>query len=410
MSWGIFGTESAERINWPRLREERKERALDAIKKANIGAFLAFYEENIRYITGVRGMPWTRDKPGLRYAVLYADGEVTLYEQGDIRYHTRKNSPWLKEVLYSYATWIKGASGPAAYSQAEKFARDIKEKMKLHGVGDLPLATDFIDFPLLRAFQKVGIEVVDGLGIIHEARAVKTSDEIEALKVAAAIADSMHYEVAKILRPGITENKVVAHLMQYAYSVPNVDHIETIIVSCGPHSWPNYRNFTDRMIEYGDLCVIDVVIAWNGYHTCHYRTYSVGKNPTQEQKDYYKLAYDWLYNAIKAVKPGITTKDIASRWPSAMEVWGYKEEEEAAANLWGHGLGLSHYDLPLVSRISSIDYPTTIKQNMFFAMETQHGKMFQWGVRIEEELLVTEDGAMVITKFPSDEIIVTPWD
>jgi len=282
--------------------------------------------------------------------------------------------------------------------------------MKLHGVGDLPLATDFIDFPLLRAFQKVGIEVVDGLGIIHEARAVKTSDEIEALKVAAAIADSMHYEVAKILRPGITENKVVAHLMQYAYSVPNVDHIETIIVSCGPHSWPNYRNFTDRMIEYGDLCVIDVVIAWNGYHTCHYRTYSVGKNPTQEQKDYYKLAYDWLYNAIKAVKPGITTKDIASRWPSAMEVWGYKEEEEAAANLWGHGLGLSHYDLPLVSRISSIDYPTTIKQNMFFAMETQHGKMFQWGVRIEEELLVTEDGAMVITKFPSDEIIVTPWD
>jgi len=410
MSWGLFGTEAAERINWTRLREERKKRAVQAVKDAKVGAFLAMYEENIRYITGTRGMPWTRDKPGLRYALLYADGDVTLYEQGDIRYHTMRNAPWLKDVWYSYGIWIKGASGPAAYAQAEKFARDIKDRMKAHGVADLPLATDFIDFPMLKAFQKVGIEVVDGLGIIHRARAIKTSDEIEALKVAASIADSIHYEAARILRPGLTENRVMAHLMQYAYSIPNVDHVETIIVSCGPHSWPNYRNFTDRMIEYGDLCVIDVVIAWNGYHTCHYRTYSVGRNPTPEQKDYYKLAYDWLYDAIKTVRPGVTTRDIAMRWPSAAEVWGYKEEEEAAANLWGHGLGLSHYDLPLVSRISSLDYPMEIEKNMFFAMETQHGKKFQWGVRIEEELAVTDGGVEVVTKFPAEEIIVTPWD
>ncbi|HWQ17680.1 MAG TPA: Xaa-Pro peptidase family protein [Sulfolobales archaeon] len=408
MSWGLFGTESAARINWDRMRRERKERALKAIRDAKLGAFLAMYEENIRYITGVRGQPWTRDKPGLRYALLTSDGFAILYEQGDIWKHSHRNAPWLDKVKYSYGVWIKGASGPATQEQAEKFANDIKKEMKEHGVADMPLGTDFIDFNMLRAFEKVGIEVVDGLGVIHEARAVKTQDEIEAERMVAILADAIHYEATKVLRPGVSENGVMAHLYKVAYSIPNVDHVETIIVSSGPHSWPNYRNFTDRIIEYGDLVVIDVVIAWNGYHSCHYRTYSIGRQPTKEQKDVYYMALDWLNSAIKAVRPGVTTRDIAEKFPSAMEVWGYREEEEAAANLWGHGLGLSHYDLPLVSRITSLKYPYPIKENMVFALETQHGKEFEWGVRIERMLRVTSSGVEMLDKFPVDEIITVP--
>lgn len=408
MSFGIVGTESEERINWERLRKIRQERLLNNIKQAGYGAFLAFYEENIRYMTGTRGPPWTRSKPGLRYGLMTADGDVVLYEQGDNRYHAMRNNPWIKRenIKYSYAIWIKGASGEASRHQALKFATDLKRQLKEHGVADLPLATDFIDFNMLYAFKEVGIEVVDGLGAIHEARVTKSRDELEAIRMAAHIADNIHYEATKILRPGISENEVMAHLINYAYSVRGVDHVETIIVSSGPNSWPNNRSFTDRIIGYGDLVLIDVVIAWNGYHTCVYRTYSIGRQPTQEQKDYYKLSLDWLYSAIKTVRPGVTTKDIAEKWPSASEVWGYQEEEEAAANLWGHGLGLSHYDLPLVSRINSLDYPYPIKEGMAFALETQHGKMFKWGVRIEEMLIVDETGSEVITKYPVEEIIV----
>ncbi|MDW8034648.1 MAG: Xaa-Pro peptidase family protein [Nitrososphaerota archaeon] len=410
MSFGIVGTESEERINWERLRNYRQERALRKIKENGFGAFLAFYEENIRYITGTRGPPWTRDKPGLRYAMMMADGDILLYEQGDNRYHALRNNPWIKRenIRYSYATWIKGASGPAASQQALKFAEDIKNEMKKHKVVDLPLATDFIDYEMLAAFNKVGLKVVNGLGAIHNARAIKSKDEIEAERIAAAIGDAIHYEATKILRPGISENEVMAHLFDYAYSIKGVDYIETIIVSSGPNTWPNNRNFTDRMIDYGDLVFIDVVIAWNGYHTCYYRTYSIGRQPTTEQKDYYKLTLDWLYSAINVVRPGITTREIAEKFPSAKEVWGYEEEEEAAANLWGHGLGLSHYDLPLVSRINSLEYPYPIEEGMVFALETQHGKMFKWGIRIEEMLVVTETGHEILTKFPVDEITKVP--
>lgn len=406
MSWGTVGTESEERINWDRLRTYRQKRALDSIKENGFGAFLALYEENIRYTTGTRGPPWTRDKPGLRYGLTLSDGDVLLYEQGDNKYHAERNNPWIRKenIRYSYGTWIKGASGEASRHQALKFANDIKSEMKKHGVPSLPLATDFIDFNLLWAFKEAGVELVDGSSAIHGARAVKNRDEVEAEKVAALVADNIHYEATRILRPGISENEVMAHLIDYAYSVKGIDFVETIIVSSGPNTWPNNRNFTDRIIGYGDFVFIDVVIAWNGYHTCYYRTYSIGKQPDTEQKDYYKLALDWLYAGINAVRPGITTKDIAEKFPTAKEAWGYKEEEEAAANLWGHGQGLSHYDLPLVSRINSIDYPFPIKEGMVFALETQHGKMFKWGVRIEEMVVVTSSGHEVITKFPVDEI------
>lgn len=407
MSFGTVGTESEERINWSRMRAERQQKALTEIQKSGLAGVLTFYEENIRYITGTRGPPWTRDKPGLRYGMMLQNGDVYLYEQGDNKYHAYRNNPWIKRenVRYSYATWIKGVAGPASLAQARKMVADIKNELKAAKLADLPLGLDFIDFNLVKAFQEAGIQITDGMSPLLEARAVKTIDEIEAERVAIAIADTIHYEATKVLRPGVTENRVMAHLFDYAYSFPGVDFVETIIVSSGPNTWPNTRSFSDRMIKYGDLVIIDVVIAWNGYHTCYYRTYCVGKNPTREQNDYYQAALDWLYAAINTVKPGVTTADVAAKFPSAQEIWGYKEEEEAAANLWGHGQGLSHYDLPLVSRISSLEYPYPIKEKMVFALETQHGKMYDWGVRIEEMLVVTSTGHEVLTKFPVEEII-----
>ena len=407
MSFGIVGTDVMERVNWTRLRKEKKEKALNSIKKAGLGAVLMMYEENIRYVTSTHGPEWTKTIPGLRCALLLADGETVVYEQGDNRYQTMRHSPWIKKenVRYAYP-WTKGAAGPANEYQAKRLIESVKKYMAEHGVADLPLGVDFADLNMLKAFKDLNVEWTDGLMPLLEARAVKTSDEIEALRIAAAIADGMHYEASRILKPGIKENEVVAHLMKYAFSVPGMEHVENIIVCSGPNAWPNWRTFTDRIIRYRDLVIIDVVITWNGYFTCHYRTYCVGGQPTKEQKEAYKQAYDWLYDAIKTIKPGITTADIASKWPSAKEIWGYEEEDEAAANLWGHGLGLSHYDLPVVSRIFSLKYPYPIKKDMVFALETQQGKMFEWGTRIEEEILVTDSGYELLTLFPSEEITV----
>jgi Xaa-Pro dipeptidase len=240
-----------------------------------------------------------------------------------------------------------------------------------------------------------------------EARAVKNEDEQEIARIIGAIGDAAHWETMKFLRPGVTENQVTAHIMQFLYAIPGMEDVEDVIVSSGPNTWPNWRNFSDRIVQPGDIVFMDLAaLTWNGYKSCYYRTYCVGKEPNQEQKDYYARALEWLYDSIDAVKAGTTTREIASKWPSAKEAWGYQEEDQAAANLWGHGLGLAQYDPPVISRIWSLEHPVEIKPGMIFALETQHGKVHQWGVRIEEMLIVHPDRIEITSNFPVKQITV----
>src|SRR4030067_767041 len=103
------------------------------------------------------------------------------------------------------------------------------------------------------------------------------------------------------------------------------------------------RTWTSRRPG-GSVFMALAALTWNGYKSCYYRTYCVGKKPSQEQKDYYATALKWLYDSINAVRPGATSRDIALKWPSATEAWGHEEEDQAAGNRWGHGLGLAQYD------------------------------------------------------------------
>src|SRR3989304_1163119 len=217
------------------------------------------------------------------------------------------------------------------------------------------------------------------------------------LRYALLCGDAAHWETMRFLKPGLTENQVTAHIMHYLYNIPGIEDVEDVIVSSGPNTWPNWRNFSDRIIKPGEIVFMDLAaLTWNGYKSCYYRTYCVGKQPSQEQKDYYATALKWLYDSINAVRPGATTRDIALKWPSAKEAWGYEEEDQAAANLWGHGLGLAQYDQPVISRIWSLDHPLAIKPGMVFALETQHGKKYEWGGRVARPTPVARAGGALV--------------
>jgi Xaa-Pro dipeptidase len=408
VSFGTVGTDWQERIDWPRLRTYRIERARERMKAAGLGAVLCMYDENIRYVTATLTPGWCRLKPGLRYALLAGDSPPILFEQGDIGFQIERHCPWIprENIHYSYA-WVKGAAGPASRQQVRKFTASIRDELRKAGVSDLPLGVDFIDVNMLAEFHEQGLRWADGMTPLMEARAIKNSDEQEVMRVVAAICDAAHVELTRFVRPGLTENQVTAHIMGFLYGFPGIEDVEDVIVSSGPNTWPNWRTFSDRIIRPGDILFMDMAaVTWNGYKSCMYRTYCIGGKPNQEQKDVYAQALEWLNASIDAVKPGATTRDIASRWPSASEVWGYAEEDQAAANLWGHGLGLAQYDMPVVSRIYSLDHPIEIQEGMSFALETQHGKMLEWGVRLEQMLLVTPRGTEVTTRFPIDEITI----
>ena len=403
-----FGVDWEDRIDYARMRRERLEKARQVFEKKDIGALLCLDAPNVRYITSSKPANWTNSKPGLRYALLFRDAKPILYEQGDIKYTTRRLCPWLgdENVRHSYA-WIKGAASGGVKQQVEKFTVDIMAEMEAHGVANECLAIDAIDHNIVSCFAEHKINWTDGMQPMFEVRAVKTKDEIACLREAAAICDGAMQQISEWLKPGVRENEISAWTRKYLFEHPGIEDLEDVICSSGPFTWPNIRTFSDRIIRPGDLVFVDLAgVSFMGYRTCYYRTFCAGGEPTKKQQNAYKEALKWLYDAINAIKPGATTADVAAKWPSAQEAWNYEEEEEAAANLWGHGLGLSQYDIPMFSRIYSLEYPVTLEPNMFFALETQQGKMFDWGVRIEEEVVVTEDGREVVTKFPVEGITV----
>ncbi len=407
-NFGITGLDWQQRINWDRLRTYRLERAREMMKKHGFGAMLCMYDENVRYITGTLTPGWNRLKPGLRYAILCGDGDPVLFEQGDIGAQVERHTPWIppENIRYSYA-WIKGAAGPASKQQVTKFTDAIKEEMARHGVAGEKLGVDFIDINMMKHFEEEGLSWDDGMSPMMAARAVKHEDEQNCSRIVGAIGDAAHWATMKFLEPGVTENQVTAHIMKFLYDIPGMEDVEDVIVSSGPNTWPNWRNFSDRIIQPGDITFMDLAaLTWNGYKSCYYRTYCVGREPTQKMKDIYAEALDWLYASMEAVKVGATTRDIALKWPSAKETWGYEEEDQAAANLWGHGLGLAQYDPPVISRIWSLDHPLEIEAGMVFALETQHGIPFEFGVRIEEMVIVHDDDVEIISNFPVNQITV----
>src|SRR3972149_1833917 len=322
---GTAAVDWQQRVNWDRLRKYRLERARERMKAHNLGALLLMYDENVRYVTSTLTPGWNRLKPGLPGS------------------QTRPPARWTREetIRWSYA-WIRGAAGPASRQQVKKFTDAIVKEMKRYGVADQTLGVAFIDINMLAAFTETKLKWADGMTPMMEARAIKNVDEQECLRIVGAIGDAAHWETMRFLKPGLTENQVTAHIMHYLYNIPGIEDVEDVIVSSGPNTWPNWRNFSDRIIKPGEIVFMDLAaLTWNGYKSCYYRTYCVGKQPTQEQKYYYALALKWLYDSINATKPGVTTRDIALKWPSAKEAWGYEEEDQAAANLWGHGLGLA---------------------------------------------------------------------
>jgi Xaa-Pro dipeptidase len=288
----------------------------------------------------------------------------------------------------------------------DKCAATIKQTLASHGVETQPCGVDILDVPLLKALNDAGIEVADGQAPMLQARLLKTEEERELLDMAAMIADCTYFELAKAVRPGVRENELVGLANNALYSMGS-DKVECINCISGPRTNPHHHDFTDRRLRPGDIVFFDIMHSYCGYRTCYYRTFSVG-TPSQAQVDLYDECLSWLRDSITMVKPGATTADIARKWPGP-EVLGAEREEEVLANQWGHGIGMSIWELPVISRAWSLEHPYPIRENMVMALETYAGPPGAgFGIRIEEEVVVTATGHTVITKFPVDELIACP--
>ena len=401
---GRMNVDFEERLDFGRLRQYRLDRARQAMENAGLGALLVFDNNNIRYLTGVAIGEWTRDKL-CRYALYTRTGELVLWDFGSAAVHHRMYCPWLKpeNCIASYTT-MRGASPPAS-GLTQKQVTEIKDRLNQAGVTNEPVGVDWAEVPTFFELQRQGFDVRDGQQVMLDAREIKSKDEITLLATAAAMVDGTYQDIAAALRPGIRENEIVALANKRLYEMGS-DDVESINAVSGERCNPHPHNFSDRMIRPAEQAFFDIMHSYNGYRTCYYRCFAVGR-ATQPQIDAYRRAREWIDAAIDMIKPGVSTDQVARLWPTAQEI-GLADEKTAFGLEFGHGLGLALHERPIISRLTSLDAPLEIKEGMVFALETYcpatDGRS---AARIEEEVVVGPNGIEILTRFPAQDLYVT---
>jgi Xaa-Pro dipeptidase len=400
---GSMNVDWEERWNVDRLRTYRLGRARAALAASEVGAVLLFDFNNIRYVTSTHIGEWARDKM-TRYALLTRGGDPHVWDFGSAAKHHRLNCPWMRpENIHAGMVGLRGAVAADAglfRSAAKEIARILKDE----GVADMPIGIDLAEPPMLAALADEGVTVLDAQQVMLDAREVKSIDEIILLNTACAMVDGAYQMLAEQLKPGVRESELVANVTKALFDMGS-EHVDNINAVSGERCSPHPHVFSDRLIRPGDQAFFDIIHTFVGYKTCYYRTFVVGK-ATDPQRDAYKRAREWIDASIELMRPGVTTDQVAKVWPKAQE-FGFDNEMECFGLQFGHSVGLFLHERPIISRLNSIDHPVELKEGMVIALETYcPAKDGVSAARIEEEVVVTADGPVVITKFPSDELFV----
>lgn len=401
-TFGLMAVDWEERVNIERLRQDRLHRIKTALKKSELGSLLCFDMNNIRYITATHIGTWAMDKL-VRFSLLPQDDEPILWDFGSAARHHQIYCPWLGERSRAGISTLRGATNPGS-GMAEDVAKKIKLELEKRKLSNEPVGVDVIELPVLFALQAQGIKVVDGQQLMHEVRKIKTQDEITLLNCATMMVDAAYDELYRFMKPGVKENECVGVVSKVLYDLGS-EHVEGVNAISGERCSPHPHVYTDRVLRPGDPAFFDILHSYNGYRTCYYRTFAVG-SASPAMVEAYKRSRDYMDAAISIVKPGITTADVVKLWPKAEE-FGFANEEAAFALQYGHGVGLSIWEKPIFSRLVSLDHPEVIEEGMVFALETYWPASDGWSAaRLEEEVVVTKDGCEVITRFPSEKLLV----
>ena len=403
-----FGGASAdwqERFNFVRMREKRAERARQIMRKHGLSVMLEASPTNIRYLTGTKGF----ENPMVRYVLFFAEHDPVLFEHDGYYHQMPDQAPWIKNWRIARA-WLSGTPGPeASQEEAKIFADEIHQELKERGLLSEPLGLGGFDGTAREALTQVGIKkFMDTRSVMLEARAIKNEDEISCLKMAAAITDGVWFRVWEALRPGITDTDLcaIASAAGYEYGA------EVAVPGgwrTGPTTFDRAFHACSRILQVGDLVYGSLCgNTYMGYRSCSYRTFIIGRKPNAKEKDWYKRLVDRLTAAIDEIKPGATTADAAKHFPPA-SYWGYKEEAEVLCSEIGHGLGLDRaYDMPIINRQWSLKHPQVFEEGMVIALEGREGETRVGGVRLEDVVVVTKNGAELIDHFPREEILEAP--
>ena len=233
-------------------------------------------------------------------------------------------------------------------------------------------------------------------GLLEGLRRHKTADEVAMMERAAAIASAALAEVAPMLVAGVRERDIRDEL-EYRMRCHGADgpSYETIVASGPDHAARPHQRPTDRELCKGDWVIIDVGALLQGYHSDMTRTFCVGE-PSAEQLRWYTAVTESQAAGLAAVSDGVLAREVDAACREVLEAYGLGE---FFIHGTGHGVGLDIHEDPFVARTSA----AILRTGDVVTVEPGAYRVGTGGVRIEDLVLVTDDGHRPLTSFPKDD-------
>jgi len=383
------------RVDRARLHRDRLARTQEQLRRHQLPAVLLCDPLNVRYAT-VEG-PFTvfNLHHTFRWALVPADAPPVLWEYAHALHVTADR--WDGDVRPA-GSWTFFGSGGNDVSDATRFAAEVVAELADRGLAGEPLGVDRLETLGHLALAGAGVRLVDAQPALERARAVKTPDELAALRANARACDRGIARLRELLRPGVTENQLWAALVGTAFA-EGAEWCETRLLSSGPRTNPWMQEATDRVVLEGDLVAFDTdLVGRHGYLTDVSRTYLCGdRSATDEQRRLYAAAYDFLHTCLPHFRPGASFAELGRRLGPLLP-------EEFRAQRYpfvAHGTGLVD-EYPCVNFEGHHD--GALEAGMVMSIEAYVGVVGgREGVKLEEQVIVTPDGPELLSTAPYDE-------
>lgn len=348
-----------------RLRNLREK-----LRGENLDALVVLDIDNLRYLTGFSGSTGalivTQET-----AVLLVDGRYTVQAGEECPAHVEVSE-------------FKGGAGKAIVEAAARFSP--------HRFGFESDAVTYRCYQQIRRLRKKKASLRAVGGIVQELRAVKDAAEIGLIREAARIADECVGQMVEWLRPGLSEREVAAEI-DYRLRKLGADKpaFDTIVAS-GPRAALPHARPTGRKLRAGDFVVMDFGAEVGQYPSDITRTVAIGK-ADEKQREAYQIVLEAQELAIRAIRPGVSGKDVDSVARDHIASAGYRDN---FGHGLGHGLGRGVHDGPAFSPLSK----TVLKEGMVVTVEPGIYIPGWGGVRIEDDVLLTAEGCELLTHYP----------
>ncbi|WP_298832908.1 Xaa-Pro peptidase family protein [uncultured Planococcus sp.] len=353
------------------------------LKEQSIDAAFITDPFNVFYVSGFQSNPHER----LLGVMVFAEAEPFLIcpkmEMPDA-----KNAGWTGEIVGHEDTQD---SMEILYNTAQ--SRGIE--LSTMAIEKAHMTVDRYD-AILSLFSSLKIVQLDDQ--LNAMRVIKDDSELEILREAAALADYAIEVAAKTIKEGITEIEVMTEI-ELALKKRGVTHMsfDTTVLTGDKAASPHGKT-GDRKLQNGDLVLFDLGVVHKGYCSDITRTLALGE-PGEEQKAVYDIVLQSEMAALEAVKPGVTAAELDQISRKVIADAGYGEY---FTHRLGHGLGISVHEFPSIHGAN----PMKMEKGMVFTLEPGIYVPGKVGVRIEDDVAVTENGYEVLTKFPKELQII----